>query len=306
MSRSRLIALAALLMGLMVAASILEPRFVSPPAQGLLASHVWELAIVAIPMLLIIMMGGIDLSVGSMVALSAVTFGMLFEKGTPVGWAVMAALAVGAFAGFLNGWLVVRTKVHPLLITLGSMAAFRGIAEGMSLARPISGYPESFLSWSAGAKPGITFFLLAVIAHLLITRFRTGRWIASIGVSETASRFSKLPVDRVKIALYSLCGLSCGLAAILLVARNNTAKADMGMGLELEAITAVVLGGAKIEGGKGSVIGLVLALALLHQTREFVSWHWKQNELHLVIMGALLLFALLFDRFFLTRKRLRA
>ena len=299
--RSREFVLLILLAALLIFASAVDPRFISLRAQMLLASHLWELAIVALPMLLIIMIGGIDLSVGSMVALCAVVLGLSFEKNMPLPLASLIAIAAGIMLGYANGWFVARLRVHPLVVTLATMAAFRGIAEGISLARPISGYPQWFLNLSQGKLvavpiPMLSFLAMAVATWILISKFRLGRWIVAIGTQERVARFSGIPVDRVKLALYAFSGGACGLAAILLVARNNTAKADLGMGLELEAITAVVLGGARIEGGKGKVFGLVMGLLLIHQTREFVSWHWRQNELNLIVMGLLLIGALAIER----------
>lgn len=299
--RSREAVLIGLLIALMIVAFVLEPRFVTVRSQMLLASHLWELAIVAIPMLLIIMIGGIDLSVGAMVALCAVALGLLFERGMSPFLAAFLAVGVGGLLGLANGWFVAKLKVHPLIVTLATMAAFRGIAEGISLARPISGYPETFQNLSQGKLagvpyPALVFFLVAIFAWFVLARARFGRWIVAIGTEENVARFSGIPVARVKMILYSFCGIVCGLAAVLLVARNNTAKADLGMGLELEAITAVVLGGASIDGGKGKVLGVALGLLLIHETRQFVSWHWKQSELNLVVMGGLLIATLLVER----------
>ncbi|MFZ4508530.1 MAG: ABC transporter permease [Fimbriimonas sp.] len=301
--RSREAALAGLLVLLLAYAAWAEPRFVTVRAQTLLATHLWELAIVAIPMFLIIVSGGIDLSVGSMVALTAVTLGLLFERGVNPAVAAMIAIAVGTGLGAVNGWFVSRLKVHPLIVTLATMAAFRGVAEGISLARPISGYPPQFLNMAQGLVPPLIFFVLVLAAGLMLSRTIGGRWIVAIGTEETVAWFSGVPVARVKLALYALAGLLSGVAATLLVARNNTAKADQGIGLELEAITAVVLGGASIEGGKGKVVGLVLGLVLIHQTREFVSWHWKQNEINLIVVGLLLVASVLIERVLASRLR---
>lgn len=292
-----------LLIALLAFAGFTEPKFLTMRSQMLLATHLWELAIVAVPMMLIIMIGGIDLSIGAMVAFCAVVLGLMFEKGISPWVGAFAALGAGSALGFTNGWFVAKMRVHPLIVTLATMAAFRGIAEGISLARPISGYPESFLKVSSGKIAGIpypliVFALIALAGWFLLTKTRFGRWIVAIGTEETVSRFSGIPVDRVKVVLYTLCGLVCGLVAVLLVARNNTAKADLGMGLELEAITAIVLGGASIDGGKGRVLGLVLGLVLIHQTREFVIWHWRKDELNLIVLGALLIGALLVERLF--------
>ena len=294
--------LSLLIIGLAVAA-LLEPRFVTLRTQALLSTHLWELAIVAIPMLLIIMSGGIDLSVGAIVALCGVSVGLTFERGFSPFLGVGIGIIVGALAGSINGWLIARLKVHPLIVTLATMALFRGIAEGISLARPISGYPPAFQNISQGKwlgipYPAFVFVTLALIAYLVISKARFGRWVVALGTEERATRFSGIPVERLHVWLYAACGLVCGIAAVLLVARNNTAKADMGMGLELEAITAVVLGGTSIEGGRGRLLGILLSLAIIHLAREFVTWHWKQSELNMIVMGGLLIGALLIERMF--------
>ncbi len=300
-SREATLALAiALLLGF---AYFVEPKFVTFRAQSLLAGHSWELAIVAVPMLLIIMTAGIDLSVGAIVALSAVAMGLLFERGTNIFLCSICGIAVGILAGAINGLFISRTLVHPLLVTLATMSVFRGLAEGTSLARPLSGYPEAFLALSTGPMPVLVFACLAFGSYFVLTRMRFGRWIVAIGLEENVSRYSKIPVDRVKLWLFSFSGLACGIAAILLVARNNTAKADLGMGMELEAITAVVLGGASIHGGKGRVLGLLLGLVLIHETREFVSWHWKQSELNLIVIGSLLIATVVFDQLIVIRRK---
>jgi rhamnose transport system permease protein len=296
-----------LLVALMATAGALEPKFVTLRAQILLASHLWELAIVAVPMLLIILIGGIDLSAGAMVALCAVSLGLTFEKGLSPFVAAGIAIGVGGLLGFANGWFVAKLRVHPLIVTLATMAAFRGIAEGISLARPISGYPKSFLELSQGSLIGIPIPVLAfsawiAFAAFVLAKLRWGRWMVAIGTEETVARFSGIPVDRVKIALYIASGIACGFAATLLVARNNTAKADLGVGWELEAITAVVLGGASIEGGKGKALGLVLGLLLIHETREFVTWHWRQSELNLIVTGVLLIGTLVLERTLTVRR----
>lgn len=306
--RSREAVLLGLLVALMVGAWILEPRFVTVRAQMLQASHLWELALVAIPMLLIIMIGGIDLSVGAMLALCAVILGLLFEGGMSPFLAGVIAIGAGGALGWANGWFVSKLKVHPLIVTLATMAAFRGIAEGISQARPISGYPESFQAVSQGKiagvpYPALFFLAIATLAWFVLAKSRLGRWIVAIGLEQNVARFSGIPVARVKTMLYAFSGVICGLAAVLLVARNNTAKADLGMGLELEAITAVVLGGASIDGGKGKVLGVILGLLLIHETRQFVSWHWKQSELNLLVMGGLLITTLLVERVMAGRTR---
>lgn len=304
----RELALLVLLLALLGFAFSVDPTFVSMRAQSLLSTHIWELAIVALPMLLIVISGGIDLSVGSLLALCAVIFGLLFEKGASPWLAGGVAVGCGMLLGGLNGWFIAKFKIHPLLITLATLAAFRGVAEGISLARPISGFPEGFQKLASGTiaglpVPGLAFIALTFVCWLLLAKTVFGRWVFAIGNGEKVSRFSNVPVAKVKLILYALSGLCCGIAALILVARNNTAKADLATGLELDVITAVVLGGAKIEGGEGSVLGLLLGIILIHETREFVSWHWGKSELNLIVIGGLLIMTVLLQQLLSRRSR---
>jgi rhamnose transport system permease protein len=292
-----------LLAALMLYAWRVDPAFIGLRAQSYLAPHIWELAIVALPMLLIVVSGGIDLSVGSMVALSAVVLGLLFEWGINPITAAAVAVLTGTALGALNGAFISKLKVHPLIVTLATLAAFRGVAEGISLARPLSGYPEVFLKTLGGWTPGIVFAALAILAGLVLTQCYFGRWVFAIGVKERAAEFSRIPVGKVKFLLYAFCGFCSGIAAVILVARNNTAKADIATGMELDVITAVVLGGASIDGGEGSIVGLLLGIILIHETREFVTWHWKQDELNLIVIGGLLIASVILQKLFQRKSR---
>ena len=290
--------LACLLAGLLVVAGILDPVFVRFSTQVELSTQMWEMAIVALPMTLVIITAGIDLSVGSTMALCAVILGLLFEAGCPVWIAAAVAILAGIVAGLLNGWFVAKVKVHPLIVTLATLSAYRGIAEGISLGRPISGFPEAFCLLSRGQLlgvpiPGIIFAIAAVFIAILLAKSVLGRQLYIIGHNETAGRFSGIPVDRVKLMLYALSGLSAAVAAVLFVARRNTAKADVGESLALDAITAVVLGGTSIFGGRGNITGTLLGILLIHETRQFVSWRWNNDELNLIVIGSLLIVSVL-------------
>ncbi len=289
-------ALLFLLAALLIYANITDPEFLKPSAQISLLDNLWQLALLAVPMTLIILTGGIDLSVGSIMALSAVVLGLTFEKGISPFIGVVLAVLCGLAAGTLNGWFVARVRVHPLLVTLATLAAFKGIAEGVSQARPISGFPDNFRHIFGGITAPLCFFIAAIAAIYFLDRKPGGVWLRAIGFNETGARFSALPVDRLKLQLYALSGLAASIAAILYVARRNTAKADIGTGIELDAITAVVLGGTSIFGGRGHVWGTILGLLLIHETREFVSWHWSRDELNFVVLGSLLILSVLLHR----------
>ena len=294
------IVLLVLLAGLLGLAYALSPNFLTPTAQIGLSTHVWELALIALPMTLIILTAGIDLSVGSTMALSAVTFGLSYQAHLPIGVCALLTLAVGGLAGALNGFFVAYVRVHPLIATLATLAAYRGIAEGLSLGRPVSGFPDSFTQLGQGTLlgfpiPGLIFLVFLVAIGLCVTRLPLGLWLSSIGYNETAARYSGIAVSKIKFWLYTSSGLMAALAALLFVARRNTAKADVGAGMELGVITAVVLGGTSIFGGRGRLFGTVLGVLLIHETREFVSWQWNRDELNLIVIGMLLILSVLAD-----------
>jgi rhamnose transport system permease protein len=292
------------LLGLLVAViaviSRVEPAFASRQVQVELSTHVYELAILALPMTFIMITGGIDLSVGSAMALSAVVLGLTFEGGAPPYAAALLAVLAGATAGALNGVFVAQVHVHPLIVTLATLSAYRGIAEGVSLGRPISGFPEDFIFLGTGSVagvplPGIIFALAALVSGVMLTWSAFGRRLYAIGFNENACRFSGIAVDRVKLLLYTLSGAAAGLAAVIFSARRNTAKADVGLDMELSVITAVVLGGTSVFGGRGTLAGTLLGVALIHETSEFVSWHWHSDESIFLAVGALLVVSVLLN-----------
>lgn len=304
-STSRLITLheailAALLVAVLAFAAWLEPSFIGLNTQRELSTHAIELALLSIPTCLVIVSGGIDLSVGSIMALAAVVLGMLHESGINMGVGALAAVAVGAAAGSLNGAFVAAVRVHPLIVTLATFAAFRGLAEGVSLGRPISGFPDFFLRIGSGMALGVPLsvlmvLLIAAAGLVAVRRSVAGAWVYAIGDNERAARYCGIPVDKVKIALYTLNGAAAGLAGVLYVARRNTAKADVGSGMELEVITAVVLGGTSIFGGRGTILGTLLGVALIHELRELVSWHWQHDELVRIVIGTILIASILLN-----------
>ena len=293
--------LAVVLLAVLGWAGATEAEFLSLRTQLALSSHVWELALLALPMMLIVVTAGIDLSVGATMALSAVVLGLTYEMGLSPWVGAMLGLMVGLAAGALNGLFVAYVGVHPLIVTLATMAAYRGTAEGISLARPISGFPESFQFLGRGdllgiPLPGVIFVTLAAVSAVLLTQTRFGLSLYAIGSNETAARLSGIRVARTKLLLYSCSGSVAGLTAAIYVSRRNTAKADIATGLELDVITAVVLGGTSIFGGRGSVVGTLLGIAVIHEVRELVSWRWNNDELVLVVVGVLLILSVLLNR----------
>lgn len=297
-----------LLAVLLVAAGILKPEFLNLRGQLLLSRHLWEFALLALPMTLVILTGGIDLSVGSAMGMCAVAFGICHAHTGSVALSCFVCLLVGIAGGSLNGWLISRLRVHPLIVTLATYAAFRGLAEGMSQGASYSQFGDSFSRigrgmWWGVPMPAYLFGLAAAVCALFLSQTPGGRFLYAIGHNEQAARFSGVAVDRIKFRLYAFSGLMAGLATILYVSRFDTAKADAGTGFELDVITAVVVGGTSIAGGRGNIGGTVLGLLLIHMVRQFVSRQWQIEELKAIVIGCLLIGSLLLYRGLQTQDR---
>jgi rhamnose transport system permease protein len=201
----------------------------------------------------------------------------------------------------LKGLLISRFGIHPVIITLATYAAFRGIAEGVSQGVSYSQFGEAFGSlarstWLGMPLPGYIFLGFAVASAVLLARTPSGRFLYAMGHNERAARFSGVPVDRLKFTLYAASGLLAGLATLIYVSRFDTAKADSGTGIELDVITAVVLGGTSIFGGRGNILGTSLGLLLIHEAKLFVGRYWRIDELRSILVGLLLIGSILVYR----------
>jgi len=260
-----------------------------------------EVGLIALPMTMIIITGGIDLSVGSILGFCAVIFGVAWQSwGMGLPLAALLTVMVGMLCGALNGWLIAGLRVPPLIVTLATLAIYRGFALGISQASPVSGFPESFFFWGQGYMgPFPTQFLIfivaAVVAGIVLSRTVAGRFIYAVGANETAARFAGLPVDRIKLLLYTASGTLAAVAALIFVSRVSTAKADAGLGTELDVITAVVLGGTSIYGGQGSILGTVLGLVLVTLLRNGLALAGVKGDASVVIIGTMLVLAVLIN-----------
>lgn len=236
--------------------------------------HSVEIGLLALAMTPVVLSGGIDLSVGSMVGLCAVVFGILVKSLGLDPWASgLLAIGCGAVGGWLNGVLVAGLKLPPLIVTLGTFSLFRGLAEALTKgSESYSDFPASFLALGNSAISGVpiqvlVFIPVAFLIWFLVHRTTYGRSLRAIGFAEEGAVYAGLPVKRNVRVAYVMAGAIAGLAAVILVSRLGEARANAGMGYELLAITAVVLGGVSIFGGIGSVAGTLLgwiALAVLN------------------------------------------
>lgn len=258
-----------------------------------------EVGLIALPMTFIIITGGIDLSVGSIVGLCAILLGYSWKNfGLPLPLAIGFSLVVGAAAGFLNGIVITRVKVPPLIMTIATLALYRGLAEGISQARSVRGYPEWFYFIGQenlfGVPAQLWLLLIAiVVSAIVLDRTIFGRTLYAIGNNETAARFSGLPVDRVKLIIYTLSGFMAGLSACVLVSRVTTTRSDMGIGYELDVIAAVVLGGTSIFGGVGTIWGTVVGLAMIQLLKNGLALTGVKGDATIVVIGTVLILSTL-------------
>jgi rhamnose transport system substrate-binding protein len=263
-----------------------------------------EVGLLALALTPIIITGGIDLSVGSMMGLAAVVMGGLWRDAhLPMTAAVSVALLVGLLGGALNALMITRLRFPPLIVTLGTFSLFRGMAEGLTRGiENYSGFSTQFLFLGQGYVGGLVpvqlFLLLAAVAACWwwLQRTAYGRSLYAIGFSAEGARYAGLPVARRLAFVYVLSGLASSLAAVVYVAHLGQAKSDAGTGYELMAITAVVLGGASIFGGRGTVLGTVLGLFAIVILQNGLRLSAQPAELAGILTGALLVSTIILDR----------
>ncbi len=264
-----------------------------------------EIGLLALVMTPIILTAGIDLSLGSLMGLCAVTFGMLWKDAGLSPWlAALGGVSVGALGGGLNAALITRMSLPPLIVTLGTFSLFRGLAEALTGGtKSYTNLPESFLSLGGGFVLGVPvqawlFCLIAIAMWMLVHRTTFGRSFRAIGFSPEGARFAGIPVQKRLALAYTMAGTVAGLAAIIFVSRVTESRANAGVGYELAAITAVVLGGTSIFGGVGTIHGTLLGIAAVAVLSNglsrimFIAKLGISRELSGMLTGALLLLAL--------------
>ena len=263
-----------------------------------------ERALMALPMTLIIIAGEIDLSVASILGLASAVLGITYAAGVPLWLAAILALLTGAACGLLNGVLVTRFGLPSLVVTLGTLALFRGLAYvilgGPAGQIAISNYPAEFTRFGFGTIPGtvipwsvILFVVLVILFVILLHRTWIGRQIYSVGLNQDASRFSAVRVARLKLSLFVLSGLIAALAGILYTARISSSRADNAAGFELDVIAAVLLGGVSIFGGRGTMIGVLLSLAVVATLRNVLAITNVGPDIQNFAVGGLLILSVL-------------
>ena len=282
----------------------LSPFFLTPGNFSNLIAALMEVAIMALAMTLIIVAAEIDLSVESMAGLASAILGFLWAAGVPLSIGIPVVLLVGALGGLLNGVLVARVGLPSLVVTLGTLALFRGLALIVLGPRGISDFPPAFTELGFGRVPGtpipwpfVIFAVLAVLLGLVLHRTWIGRQIYAIGKNTGAARFSGVRVARLKIGLFVLSGLIAALAGIILTSRLSSARADAGAGMTLTVVTVVLLGGVNIFGGRGTIPGVVLAVIAVAVMQNALRLASVTVEVQSIALGLLLILSVVIPTF---------
>ncbi len=257
------------------------------------------IGIVALPLTLVIISGGIDISLGSTIGLCAIALGVMMQSGVPMAAAIPLTLLLGLLCGLFNAALIHYTGISPLVITLGTLYLYGGgalLLSGMAGAtgyEGIGGFPESFTAFANLTLLGlpIPLVLFAVITFffwLIVHRGRFGRHLFLIGQNPRAARYAALSVNGMPYALYGLVGVASAIAALMMVSYFGSARSDLGRDLLMPALTAAVLGGANIYGGSGSVVGTALAALLVGYLQQGLQMVGIPNQVSSALSGALL------------------
>ena len=287
---------------LALALSILSDRFLHGQNLVNILRQASINGVVAVGMTLVILTGGIDLSVGSMLALSAVVGADMLKKGAAPPVAILAALAIGAGLGAVNGVFITRGRIPPFIATLGMLTVGRGLTLMYTQGQPVTGLPEVFRYIGTGSPasipmPIVVAGLTFAIGYLALSRTRLGEYIYLLGDNPMAARLAGLATGRITVLVYSLAGLCSALAGLVLIARLDSAQPVIGQGYELDAIAAVVVGGTSFSGGEGTLGGTLLGALLIETLNNGLNLLNVPSEWGLVAKGVVIVLALLLYKF---------
>jgi len=296
--------------------SIEKNKFLNAQNLAQLAKDTSFIAIMAVGMSIVIIAGGIDLSVGGIYALASVVGALVLHYYGPSGpagsgppWTgialgTMAAVGTAALCGLLNGGLIVTLRVHPFIITLGAMAILRGIAFVISKGQSIGSFPSAFrgliryeVGNSLSIVPLAIMLLVTIAGSIFLRRLTSGRRVYATGGNELAARFSGIQVGRVKLSVYLLSGLTAGIAALLSIGYYGAGSSGDGQGYELNVIAAAVVGGASLTGGKGSALGAVLGALVIQMISSGIVILGIDQNYSQIIIGAVVIAAVVLDNF---------
>jgi len=310
-TRAKLILLVGLFAAIVALLALYQPAFLQPTLATTILQFSSMLALVSLGQALIVLAGGagIDLSVGGIVSLSAVLTMMAVAAGAPPVVMIILPVIVGAGLGLVNGLLVTRMRLLPLIATLGTLFVYGGLAMALTGGASLSGVPGWLTPFGRGNIGGLPwhFLVLVLPAYLaaagVLTFTPWGRWVYAMGHNERAARLVGIPVDRLRLIAYGLSGGLAGLAALVSLAWFGAGRPNIGQNLELESLAAALLGGIAITGGKGGVLGVLIAVLMIVTLKTGLQFINVSTVWQLGIVGALLLIVLLVDLIPLSRRR---
>jgi ribose transport system permease protein len=288
------------LFGLCLLLWILTPHFLTVSNLLNVLEQTAINAVIAAGMTFVIISGGIDLSVGSLVALSGVVLGTLLHAGVPMAVAIAASLGVGFFFGVLNGLAITWGRLPPFIATLGMMSVARGCALLFTDGRPVSGFDAAFRNLATARVVGIPAPVLVaigvyIVAWFVLSKTRFGRYVYAIGGNEEATRLSGVNVRLHKMCVYGVSGLASAVAAVLLTSRLNSAQPIAGIMYELDAIAATVIGGTSLMGGEGGLGGTIIGALIMGVLRNGLNLLGVSSFVQQIVIGLVIVFAVLID-----------
>lgn len=286
-----------ILIMLMIVLTVMKPVFMTGNNIMTILLQTAVIAVIAIGETLVIITSGIDLSVGSLVAISGVASAIFMRDGMNMVLACILGILISAACGLINGFIVAKGNIPEFIVTLGMMSIVRGASLVVTQGLPVSGLPDSFQVLGTGKVfgvipvPAVIMVILAIIFTLILKKTLIGRYTYAIGSNEEATKLSGINTDRVKITVYGLSGLLAGIAGILLTARLISAQPTAGTGYELDAIAAAVIGGASLAGGEGTITGTIIGALIMGVLRNGlnllnVSAFWQQIVIGTIIIAA--------------------
>ena len=301
----RLMTLLGPFIGLIVVVALfgaIEPAFLSTRNMMTVAIQTVIVGLGAIGMTFVIVSGGIDLSIGSVIALSSVVTALCARAGLSPAASVAAGVAAGALCGALNGWLVTRLNIVPFIVTLGMMGIARGVSKWLSGEQTVTPSPEASealasLATKSATSPGIWITIAwAVVMALVLKRTVFGTYTYALGSNEDTARLCGVPVERTKVWIYTLCGLFGGLGGVMTFARLSVGDPTTAIGRELDVIAAVVIGGASLAGGKGSILGSMVGALLMAALANGCNLTGVPNFVQEILIGGIIVAAVAVDR----------
>jgi ribose transport system permease protein len=288
------------LLVLFVALWIASPYFLTSTNLSSLIRQTAVINIMALGMTIIIISGGIDLSVGAILAMGGLLGTMAMEKGFPIPAGIAIGLLVGLGCGMLNGFLIARLKIAPFIVTLGTLGVFRGSTLLISNGLPVHQIPPAFSFLGEGNLLGVPFVLWVLVVcaagmHFVLEHTRLGRYAFAIGSNSAAAVYAGIPVAGYTMAVYALGGVLTGLAGMIEASRLMTGQPTAGNGYELQAIAAVVIGGGSLHGGEGSVVGTLVGAFIMGLLSNGSDLLGISNYVQQVIIGAVIILAVSVD-----------